>query len=113
MIDLLLELTEIIFILSLIWDNQFYCRKKPSINNKIFWPGFGYVFVVIAGLLLIPAKILEIEKRASRYLYNSVLTMPKNTEIKALLKSRGFERVSYKSMSFGIACMIIGYKPKE
>jgi len=73
----------------------------------------GLYLLSMRYLLPIPARILGIEKRAPRYLYNSVLMMPKNSELKMLLESKGFGDVSYKSLTFGIACMITGYKPKE
>ena len=100
-------------------DNVFKALKPGGVfiiqdlTKPEYQPIKGLYLFSMKYLLPILAKILGIEKRASRYLYNSVLTMPKNAEIKALLKSRSFERVSYKSMSFSIACIITGYKPKE
>lgn len=59
MLDILVEANEVILILSLIWDNQFYCQKKSGENDRIFWPGFCYVFVIIVGgFVLIPAMII-------------------------------------------------------
>lgn len=62
-------------------------------------------------LLPIPARILGIERRAPRYLYNSVLNMPKNGDICKLFKAIGFKNIFSKKQSLGIACIIGGYKP--
>lgn len=73
----------------------------------------GIYLFAMKYLLPIPARILGTEKRAPRYLYDSVVLMPANAVIKKLLENRGFESVSYKSQSFGIACLVVGYKPEE
>jgi demethylmenaquinone methyltransferase/2-methoxy-6-polyprenyl-1,4-benzoquinol methylase len=62
-------------------------------------------------LLPVVAKILGTEKGAARYLYNSVQSMPRNTEIKALLESTGFTGVSCKGQTMGMGCIVVGNKP--
>lgn len=64
-------------------------------------------------LLPIPSRIIGTEKKAPRYLYNSVMLMPRNAEIKATLESKGFTDVHFKSQSFGMGCIIVGRKPGE
>jgi demethylmenaquinone methyltransferase/2-methoxy-6-polyprenyl-1,4-benzoquinol methylase len=64
-------------------------------------------------LLPFITRILGTEKTAAGWLYKSVKMMPKNGELQALLENRGFENCFYRSMSLGIACLIVGYKPKE
>lgn len=64
-------------------------------------------------ILPVITRILGTEKTAAGWLLKSIKMMPKNAELKALLERRGFENVYYKSMSLGIACLIVGYKPKE
>jgi demethylmenaquinone methyltransferase/2-methoxy-6-polyprenyl-1,4-benzoquinol methylase len=62
-------------------------------------------------LLPVVAKILGTEKGAARYLYNSVQSMPRNTEIKVLLESTGFVGVSCKGQTMGMGCIFVGNKP--
>jgi demethylmenaquinone methyltransferase/2-methoxy-6-polyprenyl-1,4-benzoquinol methylase len=76
-------------------------------------PFRGLYLFYMKYLLPIFAKILGTEKTAAGWLLKSVLMMPKNSEIKALLEKQGFEGVFYRSLTFGIACMVAGYKPKE
>ena len=64
-------------------------------------------------LLPVIARVLGTEKSAAGWLYKSVIMMPKNGELQALLERRGFVNCFNKSMSLGIACMIVGYKPEE
>ena len=73
----------------------------------------GFYIFYMKFILPIITRILGTEKTAAGWLIKSVKMMPKNAEIKALLKSRGFANVCYTSMSFGIACLIVGYKPEE
>ena len=76
-------------------------------------PFRGLYLFYMKYLLPLFTKILGTEKTAAGWLLKSVLLMPKNSEIKALLKEKGFEGVFYRSLTFGIACMVGGYKPKE
>ena len=76
-------------------------------------PMKGLYLFYMKFILPIITRILRTEKTAAGWLIKSVKMMPKNAEIKVLLKSRGFANVYYKSMSFGIACLIVGYKPEE
>ncbi len=64
-------------------------------------------------MLPIFTRILGSERTVAAWLYKSVMMMPPNSEIKSLLESKGFEGVYHKSLSLGIACLIVGYKPKE
>ena len=64
-------------------------------------------------ILPIVTRILGTEKTAAGWLLKSVQMMPKNSEIKGLLEGKGFTGVYYRSLSLGIACIIVGYKPKE
>ncbi len=72
----------------------------------------GFYLFYMKYILPIIARVLGTERRAPRYLYNSVQLMPKNAEIKRLLESSGFTGVSCKSQTLGIACLIVGYKPE-
>ena len=63
-------------------------------------------------ILPLVTRVLGTEKSADEWLLKSVKMMPKNSQIKSILEDRGFENVRYKSMSLGIACLIVGYKPE-
>ena len=63
-------------------------------------------------ILPVITRILGTEKSADEWLLKSVKMMPKNSEIKSILERQGFEKVYYKSLSFGIACAVVGYKPE-
>ncbi len=64
-------------------------------------------------ILPIITRILGTEKTAAGWLLKSVRMMPKNSEIKSLLEGKGFTGVYYRSLTLGIACLIVGYKPGE
>jgi len=72
----------------------------------------GLYFFYMKNILPILTRILGTEKSADEWLLKSVKMMPKNSEIKAILEAQGFKRAYYKSLSFGIACVIVGYKPE-
>jgi len=72
----------------------------------------GLYLFYMKNILPVITRILGTEKSADEWLLKSVRMMPKNSEIKAMLESQGFEKVYYKSLSFGIACVIVGYKPQ-
>lgn len=57
-------------------------------------------------------RLLGTEKTAAGWLLKSVRMMPRNAEIQTMLESKGFTGTSRKSMTFGIACLIVGYKPE-
>lgn len=62
-------------------------------------------------LLPIPSFILGIKKTSPKYLYRTVMLMPKNADIEALLTEEGLEEVSSKYLSLGMGCIICGKKP--
>jgi demethylmenaquinone methyltransferase/2-methoxy-6-polyprenyl-1,4-benzoquinol methylase len=64
-------------------------------------------------MLPVITSILGTEKTAAKWLYKSVIMMPKNAELQALLEGHGFVKCFNKSMSMGIACLVVGYKPEE
>lgn len=100
-------------------DNVFKALKPGGVfiiqdlTKPEHQPMKGFYIFYMKFILPIITRILGTEKTAAGWLIKSVKMMPKNAEIKALLKSRGFANVYYKSMSLGIACLIVGYKPEE
>jgi demethylmenaquinone methyltransferase/2-methoxy-6-polyprenyl-1,4-benzoquinol methylase len=71
-----------------------------------------YLFYM-KNLLPVMTRILRTEKSADQWLLKSVKMMPKNAEIKKILEKAGFTNVYSKSMSLGIACLVVGYKPEN
>jgi demethylmenaquinone methyltransferase/2-methoxy-6-polyprenyl-1,4-benzoquinol methylase len=72
----------------------------------------GLYLFYMKNLLPIITRILGTEKTAAKWLYKSVIMMPKNAELQELLEQRGFVKCFNKSMSMGIACLVVGYKPE-
>jgi len=73
----------------------------------------GLYLFYMKRVLPVITRMLGTEKTAAAWLYKSIQMMPRNAELKALLESKGFRGVYYKSMTLGIACLIVGYKPQE
>ena len=73
----------------------------------------GLYVLYMKYILPVITRVLRTEKTAAGWLLKSIQMMPRNAEIKSLLENKGFEGVYYKSMSLGIACLIVGYKPEE
>jgi len=76
-------------------------------------PMQGLYLFYMKYILPLMTRILGTEKSADQWLLKSVKMMPKNIEIKEILEKAGFENTYYKSMSLGIACLVVGYKPKN
>jgi demethylmenaquinone methyltransferase/2-methoxy-6-polyprenyl-1,4-benzoquinol methylase len=84
-----------------------------ELTTPEYQPLRGLYLFYMKYVLPILTRILGTEKTAAGWLLKSVLMMPKNSEIKALLEEKGFEGVFYRSLTLGIACIVAGYKPKE
>ncbi|MCW9024282.1 MAG: bifunctional demethylmenaquinone methyltransferase/2-methoxy-6-polyprenyl-1,4-benzoquinol methylase UbiE [Gammaproteobacteria bacterium] len=65
-----------------------------------------YSFLVIPRLGAMVAR----EPAAYNYLIESIRRFPDQEEMKQLMLKAGFEQVSYKNLSFGIACLHIAHK---
>ena len=76
-------------------------------------PMKGLYLFYMKNLLPILTKILRTEKSADEWLLKSVQMMPKNAEIGQILEGAGLIDIKWKSLSFGIACLVWGFKPKE
>ncbi len=48
---------------------------------------------------------------AYRYLIESIRRFPSQLEVCAMFEGAGFERVSYRNLMLGIACLHVGYRP--
>jgi len=64
-------------------------------------------------LLPLAARIVGTEKGAPRYLYNSVMAMPKNADISIILASKGFTNIRHRYQSWGMGTLVVAEKPKE
>ncbi|MBG7617291.1 MAG: ubiquinone/menaquinone biosynthesis methyltransferase [Chloroflexi bacterium] len=74
-------------------------------------PMRGIYLFALKNFLPVIGKIIGVAPASPQYLYKTVMLMPKNKDVKTLLEEKGFSNVSYKSMSFGIGTVIVGYKP--
>jgi demethylmenaquinone methyltransferase/2-methoxy-6-polyprenyl-1,4-benzoquinol methylase len=63
-------------------------------------------------ILPIFAKILGTEKSAAGWLKKSTDMMPTNAQIQKILEGSGMVKCYHKSLSGGIACIIVGFKPE-
>jgi demethylmenaquinone methyltransferase/2-methoxy-6-polyprenyl-1,4-benzoquinol methylase len=66
---------------------------------------FGLKYV-----LPVAGKILGTAKGSPRYLYNSVMLLPKNTDIAKILTDNGFKDVWHRYQSGGMGTVVVGYK---
>ena len=86
---------------------RFVCLE---FSRPVFWlrPFYDfYSYVVIPRLGAFVAK----EPMAYQYLIESIRRFPEQNAVKGLLEDAGLENVSYKNLSFGIACIHSGVKP--
>lgn len=74
-------------------------------------PFRGIYTFALNHLLPIPSFVLGIKKTSPKYLYRTVMLMPKNADIELLLKEEGFKSISSKYLSLGMGCIICGEKP--
>lgn len=51
------------------------------------------------------------DRHAYRYLPESVVKFPSNSEFTGLIRRAGFEKIRYKPMTFGIVTLFVGVKP--
>ena len=63
-------------------------------------------------ILPIVAKILGTEKSAAGWLKKSTDMMPANAQIQKILEDNGMVNCYYKSLTGGIACIVVGFKPE-
>lgn len=85
---------------------QFYClefskAKMPirpfyNLHNKYIIPRLG--------------EIVSGQQEAYQYLIESIKRFPSQEEMKSLIESAGFSKVSYQNLFWGIACIHIGQK---
>ncbi len=78
-------------------------KPEEGIIRKI------YLFA-LKNMLPIVSRVLGIARSSPGYLYNTVMLMPRNEDIKMLLESKGFQNAYFKSLSLGMGCIIVGFK---
>lgn len=76
-------------------------------------PMQGLYIFYMKYILPILTRILGTEKSADEWLLKSVRMMPKNAELERILQRNGLTKTFSKSMTMGIACLVVGYKPDE
>ncbi len=88
---------------------KFVCLE---FSKPVFWlrPFYDlYSHIIIPRLGAFVAR----EPMAYQYLIESIRRFPGQEAIRALLQKAGLEKVGYKNLSFGIACIHYGFKPAK
>jgi demethylmenaquinone methyltransferase/2-methoxy-6-polyprenyl-1,4-benzoquinol methylase len=70
----------------------------------------GLYLFALKYLLPIAGTILGTAKGSPRYLYHSVMLLPRNTDIARILTDNGFSDVWHKYQSGGMGTVVVGYK---
>jgi demethylmenaquinone methyltransferase/2-methoxy-6-polyprenyl-1,4-benzoquinol methylase len=79
-----------------------------KVQNRLLAPFYTfYLKHVLPKFSAFSSKAPE----AYSYLSESILAWPAQAELAKLVANAGFERVSYKNLTFGIVAMHIGFKP--
>lgn len=81
-----------------------------KVTNPILRPFYNlYLKRLLPGFSGLFSKTPE----AYSYLSESILAWPSQSELAAKIKAAGFERVTYKNLTFGIVAIHVGFKPEE
>jgi demethylmenaquinone methyltransferase/2-methoxy-6-polyprenyl-1,4-benzoquinol methylase len=85
---------------------RFLCLEfsTPAAPIRPFYNLFSFTVIPRLGALVARAP------EAYAYLVESIRRFPDQNEFKALIEQAGFENVSYRNLSFGIACIHVGHK---
>ena len=75
-------------------------------------PWRGVYLFALGHLMPLVAAIIGTERKAPRYLYNSVMAMPPNGDILNLLLEKGFINLSCKNQTLGMGTIVVGYRPE-
>jgi demethylmenaquinone methyltransferase/2-methoxy-6-polyprenyl-1,4-benzoquinol methylase len=79
-----------------------------KVQNRLLAPFYNfYLKHVLPRFSAFSSKAPE----AYSYLSESILAWPAQAELAKLVANAGFERVSYKNLTFGVVAMHIGFKP--
>ena len=70
----------------------------------------GMYLFALKYMLPLAGFVLGTAKGSPRYLYNSVMLLPKNTDIARILTDNGFKDVWHKYQSGGMGTVVVGYK---
>lgn len=70
----------------------------------------GLYLFALKYMLPVAGKILGTAKGSPRYLYNSVMLLPKNADIASILTDNGFADVWHRYQSGGMGTVVVGYK---
>jgi demethylmenaquinone methyltransferase/2-methoxy-6-polyprenyl-1,4-benzoquinol methylase len=73
-------------------------------------PMRGLYLFALKYMLPVAGFVLGTAKGSPRYLYNSVMLLPKNTDIANILTDNGFKDVWHKYQSGGMGTVVVGYK---
>jgi len=85
---------------------RFYCLEfsKPALLIRPFYALHNRYIIPRLGAMIAKQPV------AYQYLIESIRRFPDQLEMKDLFEQAGFKEVSYNNLSFGIACIHIGYK---
>ncbi len=89
-------------------NGYFYCLEFSHVNALLAKPYDFWSFNVIP---TIGDKVAK-NKEAYEYLVESIRRFPKQDDFAKMIENEGFEDVSYKNLSFGIACIHKARKAK-
>lgn len=79
-----------------------------KVQNRLLAPFYNfYLKHVLPKFSAFSSKAPE----AYSYLSESILAWPSQTELAKLVANAGFERVTYKNLTFGVVAMHVGFKP--
>jgi demethylmenaquinone methyltransferase/2-methoxy-6-polyprenyl-1,4-benzoquinol methylase len=78
----------------------------PS-KGALRWAYLGY-FQKILPLI---GTLFSKDNQAYRYLPDSVIKFPCNRKFAGMMTAAGFQQVRWKSLTFGVATLFVGYKP--
>jgi demethylmenaquinone methyltransferase/2-methoxy-6-polyprenyl-1,4-benzoquinol methylase len=86
---------------------RFLCLEfsRPWALIRPFYNAFSYTVIPRLGAWVAQAP------EAYHYLIESIRRFPDQEEMKALLQHAGFTEVTYRNLSFGIACIHTGHRP--
>ncbi len=88
---------------------QYYCLEfsRPVMPIRPFYNLYNQYVIPRLGSLVAG------QPEAYQYLVESIQRFPNQTEMKQLIESAGFSKVTYQNVFFGIACIHIGTKTKD
>jgi ubiquinone/menaquinone biosynthesis methyltransferase len=86
---------------------KFICLEFSKVNNQVLSQIYdAYSFNIIPKI----GEFILKDKESYQYLVESIRKFPDQEKFKKMIEDAGFEKVSYKSLSFGTVAIHIGHK---